>query len=152
MVKYTSQFFYRSLLAVLGTLLSLNLLLLVVTFNVLFFIPISVQATVLYAVLQKVSWVRTAIRIWSVFLIVSGASALLATVIRLTEYVAYGSTSAFSEINALDVTVKLALLGMGLAFFILSKRFIDIDHSPDDSPDDDRRKERKHAPTDVEDA
>lgn len=130
MVEYKHPFFARSLVAVLGTLIALNVLILLATFDLLALLPIAVLGTVLYAVLRKTRWVRTAVRVWSALLIISGAASLIATFLGLIQYLAYGNQSALAEIDLLDTTIKLALLGIGLAYFLGSKRYIVVDEAP----------------------
>lgn len=123
-VEYRNQTFTRVLIALLTVLIVVNVLTFVWTGLLFVLVPIALQGVVLWALRKKWRYTRTIVRVWAAVLILAGATAAFATVLRLIDFAAFGTTEALQEINVASLIFRLALLGGGLYIFIMSKRYI----------------------------
>lgn len=73
-VIYKSNPFIYILVGVLGLLLLNNLLVLFQAGGLFNLLPITVQSIILYLVITKHKWVRLAIRLWAVLMLLGGGS------------------------------------------------------------------------------
>ena len=97
MVEYKSKVFVWSLIAFVILLLLFNGVQLLLGAPIWSAVSIAIQAAVLYALLKKTMWVKTAVRVWSGFMAFSGlwplflaapsmSSTLLITVVYAIDY------------------------------------------------------------------
>ena len=112
-VRFVSATYKWALVSVLVILLLTNFYLLVIADRLLAVVPIAFQATILGVIYRKHKHTRRLIKAWSMLLVISGTFGALA------QYFA-------QELDWMELADHLVTFAGGMAFFVLSNRFVEL--------------------------
>lgn len=112
-VRFVSATYKWALVSVLTILFLTNFYLLVIADRLLAVVPIAFQAAILLVIYRKHKHTRGLIKAWSTLLVISGAFGALA------QYFA-------QELDWIKLADHLVTFAGGMAFFVLSNRFVEL--------------------------
>ena len=108
---FENKTYKSALIACVTILLLINLAALALTLNFLALLPVSIQAVMLYLIYSNNKGVRTAVKLWSVLLIIAGSFGLLSQIYA-------------PSVNIIELVFRLVLLGIGGYFLVFSNNSI----------------------------
>ena len=123
---YSSKSFIVIVFIALLSLLILNYLFYIKTHNAIFTIPIVVQSILLILIVIKSKFVKIALKIWAMTLLLAGIFALLSIFFTFMSMVSQNFTGFWNKLSPQNIGFALTQIIVGFYIFFSSNRYIHV--------------------------